>query len=558
MRGMSRPEPLPPPAARPRAAPSITVEPLLLVAALFWTLAANGRFFTAALHGRSPGDPATWGFAAALALGIVALHLLLLALVANRWTVKPLLAAMTVVTAFATYYMQVYGVYLDPSMLRSTLHTDVAEARELFGWALLPHLALYAALPLALLARVRIVVRPWRRAVAVRAAWLLGALACAIVTLVTVYQPLASLMRNHKEARYLITPANVLWSVASVAAADARGAARPRAPIGVDAAPGPSWRSQRRPRVLVLVIGETARAENWGLSGYARQTTPQLARLPLVSFADVTSCGTDTETSVPCMFAPVGRRDYDAARIRGSESLLHVAARAGVQVHWRDNQTGCKGVCDGLPNDHVAALNPPGLCAQGRCLDEALLYDIDQRLAAARGTQLWVLHMLGNHGPSYFRRYPPAFARHQPACASDELQNCTREEIVNAYDNALLYTDHVLATLVAKLRAHAPQVDAAMLYVSDHGESLGEHGLFLHGVPYAIAPPQQTKVPMLLWTSDGFARAAGLDTACLSRRAAQPASHDHLFHTVLGLLDVRTALHEPAWDLAAGCRDDAS
>lgn len=558
MHTMSRPDHPIAPAERRRAALPITVEPLLLIAALFWTLAANGRFFAAALQGRSPADVATWGFAAALALGLVALHLLLLALVANRWTVKPLLAAMTVVTAFATYYMQAYGVYLDPSMLRSTLRTDVAEARELLGWTLLPHLALYAALPLALLARVRIVSRPWRRAAAVRAAWLLGALACATAALVAVYQPLASLMRNHKEARYLITPANLLWSLASVAAADARGAARPRTPIGLDAAQGPTWRTQRRPRVLVLVVGETARAENWGLNGYARQTTPQLARLPLVSFADVTACGTDTETSVPCMFAPVGRRDYDAARIRGSESLLHVAARAGVQVHWRDNQTGCKGVCDTLPNDHVATLNPPGLCAQGRCLDEALLHGLDQRLAAARGTQLWVLHMLGNHGPSYFRRYPAAFARHQPACASDELQHCSRDEIVNAYDNALLYTDHVLAALVAKLQAHASQVDAAMLYVSDHGESLGEHGLFLHGVPYAIAPPQQTRVPMLLWTSDGFARAAALDTACLSRRAAQPASHDHLFHTVLGLLDVRTALHEPAWDLTAGCRSDAS
>lgn len=558
MRAMSRPDHPTPCAERPRAALAITVEPLLLIAALFWTLAANGRFFAAALHGRSPGDAATWGFAAALAVGLVALHLLLLALVANRWTVKPLLAAMTVATAFATYYMQTYGVYLDPSMLRSTLHTDVDEARELLGWTLLPHLALYAALPLTLLARVRIVSRPWRSAAAVRGAWLLGALACAVAALVAVYQPLASLMRNHKEARYLITPANLLWSVASVAAADTRGAARPRTPIGLDAAPGPSWRTQRRARVLVLVVGETARAENWGLNGYARQTTPQLARLPLVSFADVTACGTDTETSVPCMFAPVGRRDYDAARIRSSESLLHVAARAGVQVHWRDNQTGCKGVCDTLPNDHVATLNPPGLCAQGRCLDEALLYDIDHRLGAARGTQLWVLHMLGNHGPSYFRRYPPAFARHQPACASDELQHCSREEIVNAYDNALLYTDHVLAALVAKLQAHAPQVDSAMLYVSDHGESLGEHGLFLHGVPYAIAPPQQTKVPMLLWTSDGFAHAAGLDTACLSRRAMRPASHDHLFHTVLGLLDVRTALHDPAWDLVAGCRSDAS
>jgi lipid A ethanolaminephosphotransferase len=311
--------------------------------------------------------------------------------------------------------------------------------------------------------------------------------------------------------------------------------------------------------VVVLVVGETARAANWGLDGYARQTTPALARLPVVNFSDVTSCGTNTETSLPCMFAPVGRRDYDEARIRGSESLLHVAARAGVNVTWRDNQSGCKGVCAGLPSESVEAMNAPGLCDGSRCLDEGLLVGLDQKLATARGSQLWVLHMLGNHGPSYFRRYPPAFERFVPACHDDDLQHCSREQIVNAYDNALLYTDHVLASLVAKLQAQADRVDSVMLYVSDHGESIGESGLFLHGVPYPIAPREQTRVPMVMWLSDGAVRATGVDVACLRQRAEAPAAHDHLFHTVLGLLDVRTALYEPQWDLGARCRDaDAS
>jgi lipid A ethanolaminephosphotransferase len=262
------------------------------------------------------------------------------------------------------------------------------------------------------------------------------------------------------------------------------------------------------------------------------------------------------------MFAPVGRRDYDESRIRGSESLLHVAARAGVAVHWRDNQSGCKGVCEGLPQDEVASLNPAGVCADGHCLDEGLLAGLDERLAAAAaaprpGTQLLVLHTLGNHGPSYFRRYPPAFKRFQPACENDDLRLCSQQEIVNAYDNALLYTDHVLASAIAKLQAAAGKVDTALIYVSDHGESLGENNLFLHGLPYAIAPDVQTRVPMVMWLSGGLPRAAGVDAGCLRRRAAEPAAHDHLFHTVLGLLDVQTALYEPAWDLTSGCRTAA-
>ncbi len=527
----------------------------MAVASLFWVLAVNGLFFGAALQGRALSSPATWAFAAGLAVLLFGVHFLLLALVANRWTVKPLVALLLVASAAAAWFMQAYGVYVDPMMLRSVLRTDVAEARELWSWGLLAHMALYAGLPLMLLWRVRIEPRPWRRAALRRGVALVLAGVGVVALLAAMFQPLASLMRNHREVRYLVTPANLLWSTGAVLARDARGAAQPRQPLGTDATLAAD--GNPRPRVLVMVVGETARTANWGLSGYARQTTPELSRLPVLDFPQVRSCGTDTETSLPCMFAPVGRRDHDEARIRGSESLLHLLARAGVDVHWRDNQSGCKGVCDGLPQDTVASLNPPGLCNGGRCLDEGLLAGLDEwlaRVSGQGGTHVWVLHMLGNHGPSYFRRYPPAFARFQPACEDDELRNCSTEQIVNAYDNALLYTDHVLGSLVATLQAHAAQVDSAMLYVSDHGESLGEKGLYLHGMPYAIAPDEQTRVPMVTWWSDGMVSRTGLDLACLRQRAAEPAAHDHLFHTVLGLLDVRTEVLEPAWDLTAGCR----
>jgi lipid A ethanolaminephosphotransferase len=532
-----------------------SVEVTVLVASLFWTLAANTAFFRAGLKGRDIAAPSTWAWIAALAVLLTAGHALLVLTVANRWTVKPLLALMVVATAFATYFMASFGVYLDPGMLRNVLHTEVAEARELAGWTLLPHLAVYAGLPLLVLWRVQIVARPWKQALMWRLATLLLAAIAALGAVLAVFQPFSSWMRNHKEVRYLATPANLVYSTTSALVGDARGAARPREAIGTDARPGPRMAARTKPLVVVLVVGETARAANWGLNGYPRQTTPELARIRgLANFPQVTSCGTNTEVSVPCLFAPVGRRDYDEARIRGSESLLHVVARAGVGVHWRDNQSGCKGVCTGLPQDTVSSLNAPGLCSGGHCLDEGLIHDLDARLAAARGTQLWVLHQLGNHGPSYFRRVPPAFERFRPACRSDDLSRCSREEVVNAYDNALLYTDHLLATLVSRLQAHADTVDVAMLYVSDHGESLGENGLFLHGVPYAIAPEVQTRVPMVAWLSEGAARGAGVEPGCLQARAAQPASHDHVFHTLLGLLDVHTALHAPEWDLLAGCR----
>ncbi len=548
--------------ARARFTLPLATEPLLLVASLFWALTANGLFLSAALKERDLSLPGTWGFAAALVVMLAALHFVLLALVSPRQIIKPLLAVLIVGTAFATHFMQSFSVYLDPTMLRNVMRTDVAEARELFSWRLVPHLLLFAVLPLLLLWRVRIVPRPLLRATLVRAGSLLVALAVLVGTLLLIFQPFASLMRNHKDMRYLATPANYLYSLGAVAAAQAKGAAKPRQPIGLDAQAGPAYAARTKPLLVVMVVGETARAANWGLNGYARQTTPELAALaatePLVSYAEVTSCGTNTEVSLPCMFAPVGRRDYDEAVIRGSESLLHVLARAGVGVWWRDNQSGCKGVCAGLPQDHVVDLKMSGICSQGRCLDEGLLAGLPERLGALQAgkpaTQFLVLHMLGNHGPSYFRRYPPAFKRFVPACEFDDLQKCSQAEIVNAYDNALLYTDHVLARLIKQLQAAAGAVDSAVLFVSDHGESLGENNLYLHGLPYAIAPDLQKRVPMLLWLSAGAPKSLGLDMACLQRRAREPATHDHLFHTLLGLVDVKTALYEPKWDLAQGCR----
>lgn len=537
---------------------TLTPETLIVGSAIYWLLVSHRPFFTAVLDGRSPGDPSAWGLGLVLALALVALHTVLLGLLGVGPLLKPLIAVLTVVAAVAVYFVQSFGIVLDPDMLRNVLRTHPAEAGELLTTGFAVHLLATAGPALWLLWRIRLQPRAWTRALAQRAGLLTVSLLVLVGAVASVYGPLASLMRNHREIRYLITPANVLWSTSAAVARELRGAAKPRTPIGLDAAPGPSWKTLARPRVVVLVVGESARDADWGLSVPEAATTPQLAQWPVTAIRAVKSCGTDTETSLPCLFAPIGRRDYDETRIRGQESLLHVVARAGVSVHWRDNQSGCKGVCDGLPGDRPDPAVAPALCPQGRCFDEALVHDLSQRLASVEGTQLWALHMIGSHGPSYFRRYPPAFERFRPACQQDELPRCSQEAIRNAYRNTLVYTDHVLAQALQALQAQAHRVDAALVYLSDHGESLGERGLFLHGLPYAIAPREQTRVPMVLWASPGFPRSVGLAEDCLARIGQQAPSldlaHDHLFHTLLGLLDVRTALHEPGWDLTSVCR----
>ena len=494
----------------------------------------------------------------ALMVLILAIHALLLGLVGLHALLKPIVIALTLIAAVASHFIEAYGVMLDPSMLRNTLATHPAEAGELLTAPLAMALILKGVLPAVVLMRVPVLTLTWRRAIAERLLLLSLTAVLALAAVWAAYQPLASLMRNQRELRYLITPINVLWSGTVALKSRATEAAIPREPVGLDARPGESWGARRRPLVVVVVVGEPARAAHGGHNPGARDTTPALEQLPVINFSQVDSCGTNTEVSVPCMFAPVGRRDYQEDRIHRQESLLHVLHRAGVQVHWLDNQSGCKGVCDGLPSAMVKEVTPGG-CPAGGCLDDRLLEGFQQRLSEAQGTQVWVLHMLGNHGPAYHRRYPAAFEHFTPACHDDDLHRCSIEAVVNAYDNALRFTDHVLAQAIHALQAASGRVDTALVYVSDHGESLGEKGLFLHGMPYRIAPIEQTRVPMVWWVSPGLDAAIGTPKGCtreaLSRASAGLVAHDHLFHSLLGLLDVGTALHEPKLDFFAPCRE---
>ncbi|HZY19422.1 MAG TPA: phosphoethanolamine--lipid A transferase [Ramlibacter sp.] len=535
----------------PLRRPALHTETLVFLCALYLLAACNLPFWRAVVAGRSWTAPGTLSLLASLSCSFVGLYVAAGCALATRWTVRPLLSALVLVSAALSYYIDRYHVFFDRNMLRNVLATNVGEARELLGWQFAAHMLLLGALPAALLWWPRLTRRALGRAVLARAGWMAGGLLVAMLALLPVFADFASVMRNHRELRHLLTPGNAI--AAAVGTAFAHGG-RPDhlTPIGQDARPGPGWEARRR-TLFVLVVGETARAQNFSLNGYGRDTNPELARRGVVNFPHATACGTSTEVSLPCMFSPYGRHDYDEGRILSHESLLHVLHHAGMQVLWRDNQSGCKGVCAGLPLQEMARTVSAERCPDGQCPDEVLLEGLDQAATDARGNVFVVLHQLGSHGPAYHRRYPPAFKRFVPACEQDELRRCSTSEIVNAYDNTLLYTDHVLGRLIDLLRQQQ-SYDTAMLYVSDHGESLGESGLYLHGVPYAIAPDVQKHVPMVAWLSPSFARSAGLDTDCLRGRADQPVSHDNLFHSILGVLDVETGVYDPARDLFRPCR----
>ncbi|WP_303747071.1 phosphoethanolamine transferase [Stenotrophomonas pigmentata] len=527
--------------------PEISTEALILIASTFFALVCNNLFWRSAIATNPNGVL----FAVSLFALLVSVHAILFGLLIWRWNAKLVLTVLFITTAFATHYMNSYNVYLDADMLRNVLATDHKESRELMTPALLLPLIGYGLLPTALLWRVRLRKRSWSRTLLWRVAFLLAVIVTGGAGTMLSFQNISALMRNHREVRYLATPVNYIIALKQNLASSSPMQKQPKLPLGTDAKAMPRAAGSK-PRLLVLVVGETVRAQNWGLNGYARQTTPELAQTGVINFPDMHSCGTSTEVSLPCMFSPFGRHDYDEKKIRGHQSLLHVLEHAGIATLWRDNQSGCKGVCEGLEIQRLDDATTLGLCADGRCMDEILLQNLADQVRAKPGDRVVILHQLGNHGPSYFQRYPAQFRQFAPTCDTADLGKCSREDIVNSYDNAIRYTDHFLTRTIAALRG-LDDYDTAMIYLSDHGESLGEKGLYLHGVPYAIAPEEQTRVPMVMWFSPGFAADRGLDMSCVRHRATQRTDQDNLFPSVLGLMQVRTSVYDPARDLFAPC-----
>ncbi|RYF76935.1 MAG: DUF1705 domain-containing protein [Comamonadaceae bacterium] len=480
----------------------------------------------------------------------------------TRW-MKPLWLGVVLLAAVVQHYMLVYHVVIDPSMMANAMQTDLHEARDLFAPGLLVDVLLVAVVPALWLWRIRI--RPqrlwsqvWRNAL-----WFFAALGIGTGAAVAMSRELAPLMRNNVQLRYMMNPLAPVYSAGAAVFKPLFARSRKLLPITAGAALGPSYARQAKPPLFLLVVGETARADHFALNGYGRDTTPALAGRQVLSWQDVRSCGTNTLASVPCMFSHLGKLGYEARRDE-HENLLDVLQAAGLAVLWIDNQPGgCKGVCLRVPNAAaVDGLSPEvraALCDGDECLDDALLKQLDARLEALpahrreRGVVL-VMHQMGSHGPAYYKRSSPDAKRFLPECRTNVLADCSHGELMNAYDNSIAYTDQFLGRTIDWLQARSDRFDTGLVYLSDHGESLGEYGLFLHGLPYGLAPDVQKQVPLVAWLDGGLARRDAISIDCLRRDHGRALSHDNLYHTVLGLMDVSSPTYQGKLDAFANCR----
>ncbi|KZQ51172.1 phosphoethanolamine transferase EptA [Klebsiella aerogenes] len=459
-------------------------------------------------------------------------------------------------SASAQYFIWTFGVVIDRSMIANIFDTTPAESFALLSTQMVIVLGL-SGLLMVLVAWWIKVRRPasfWR-GTAMR---LLNiAISALLIVLVAAlfYKDYASVFRNNKELVKSLSPSNSIVALNSWYAHN-RMDNLPLVKIGEDAKQKAVMHNGARKNLTIVVLGETSRAENFSLGGYDRETNPRLKQDDVVYFPKTTSCGTATAVSVPCMFSNMPRAHYDEELAHHQEGVLDILQRAGVQVLWNDNDGGCKGACDRVPHQNVTNLNLSGECIDGECYDDVLFHNLDSYIDNLQQDGIIVLHTIGSHGPTYYNRYPAEFKKFTPTCDTNEIQSCTQQQLTNTYDNTILYVDYVVDKAIKLLQSKQDKYTTSLVYLSDHGESLGEDGVYLHGLPYSIAPDTQKHVPMLLWLSPDYQQRYGVSSQCLQQQAkTNDYSQDNLFSTLLGLLGVDTREYQAKDDLLTPCRE---
>ena len=459
-------------------------------------------------------------------------------------------------SASAQYFIWTFGVVIDRSMIANIFDTTPAESFALLSTQMVIVLGL-SGLLMVLVAWWIKVRRPasfWR-GTAMR---LLNiAISALLIVLVAAlfYKDYASVFRNNKELVKSLSPSNSIVALNSWYAHN-RMDNLPLVKIGEDAKQKAVMHNGARKNLTIVVLGETSRAENFSLGGYDRETNPRLKQDDVVYFPKTTSCGTATAVSVPCMFSNMPRAHYDEELARHQEGVLDILQRAGVQVLWNDNDGGCKGACDRVPHQNVTNLNLSGECIDGECYDDVLFHNLDSYIDNLQQDGIIVLHTIGSHGPTYYNRYPAEFKKFTPTCDTNEIQSCTQQQLTNTYDNTILYVDYVVDKAIKLLQSKQDKFTTSLVYLSDHGESLGEDGVYLHGLPYSIAPDTQKHVPMLLWLSPDYQQRYGVSSQCLQQQAkTNDYSQDNLFSTLLGLLGVDSREYQAKDDLLTPCRE---
>ena len=453
--------------------------------------------------------------------------------------------------------MNAYNVFIDPEMLRNVIETDFKETLELLNFSLVSYIIAFGLVPAWLVANMQIAHEKFFKELLYKTLNISLSIVLILAISLTSFKAIISLYRMNKHLRYKLMPTNYIESCVNLvidklrlSTADIR-----RKPIAEDAEINTKFYEHiKHPNLLIFVVGEAARAQSFSLNGYERATDEALKKHDLINFTNFYSCGTSTAVSVPCIFSHLGRKNFSVNKAKMYGNILDILRKKGFSLFWRDNNSGCKGVCEGISFKSYRGAKTSHYCNNEECFDEVMLEGLSSDIKKLRAKNIVViLHQSGSHGPAYFRRIPKKFEKFKPICMSENFGKCTRQEIINAYDNTIYYTSYFLSQTIDLLKNQFPDYNTALIYVSDHGQSTGENGLYLHGIPYIIAPEQQIHIPAFIWLSNKFFNAFNLDVNCLRKKQNEKFSHDNIFHSLLGLFRISTKIYNKNLDLFSGC-----
>ncbi len=521
----------------------------IFLISFYFAFVLNNAFWDCIEQRLDMSNAATAVFAFSLPFFVFIMLYVFFNLIVVPYLGKPLVIILLLCSAAADYAMVKLGIVINSDMVRNFAETNLREAVELMTPRAVFYVAVTGLIPALLTAFTEITYAPLKQEFFKRFRRSIFVIIILAALAPLTFKEYVSFGRNNTNIRRMVNTFNYIFAVNKYC----RKSLEESHPFVIlDAAPV-LVKPHEKPRVLLLVIGETARAQNFSLNGYDKETNPLLKKQDIVNFADVTACGTSTAVSLPCLFSASPRKEFKVSRARYTQNLADIIKVAGYDVFWKDNDDGCKGVCDRVENVDAKTGNKAPWCFGRYCYDDILPDGLEERLAATDKDTVIVLHMMGSHGPAYYKRYPEQFKHFAPTCNTADLQNCTSGEIANTYDNTLVYTDYILSSVIDILKRY-PELESGMLYVSDHGESLGEKNIYLHGLPYAIAPDEQKKVPMILWLSPSLQQAENIDISCLKKAAAENSySHDNYYHTVLRLLGISSNTYNDKLDLLGQC-----
>ena len=462
---------------------------------------------------------------ASLVVVMLSLHFMLtyLTLFLLRKVGRVLLAILSVINAVAVYFVFTYHVIIDATAIENVFNTRYSEASGFFSWSLWLFILAAGVLPAVFCLLQPVVIGKAKKMAAYCGASLAVILA---VLALNVHQTLW-ISQHDTELGGLLQPWSYLVNTCRVISfSHDEQAEEIKLPDGRIA--------DSEKAVVVLVIGESARKANFQLYGYRRDTNPLLSRQKGLKVYQATSCATYTTAGSKAILEPKNTDEL-------YELLPNYAFRTGVDVSWRTSNWGEPPIhIEEYLTDSELSLHYPD---EDHHYDGILFHGLRERIVSSdKNKVLIVLHTSTSHGPQYADKYPKEFEVYKPVAKNVEEGEKNVAMLVNAYDNTIRYTDYLLSNLIDTLRS-MDDWHSAMIFISDHGESLGENKVFMHGLPMKIAPRVQYEIPFLIWTSKDFRR--------FKPDSQLPAvlEQHYVFHSVLNLLSIQSPAYDEAFDV---------